>query len=315
LEHASNSQRSDFGILTMTNRDGTDPEVSVIIPTFNRLPLLVAAIDSVLSQTFKDFEVIVVDDASCDGTPEFVRNIGDPRVRIVSLPIQGGGATARNAGIDVARGKYLAFLDSDDKWLRDKLAKQMELARRDQDKNVVYFTKLFARSETNETIVPRKPIKTVENVGDYFFLNWGDGFIQTSSIFLHSTLAKSVMFTDGLPIHQDWDFCIRLENQGARFVLLDEPLVIWNIDKRPDRIGEKASSMGEDSIRWIESVKNMISGKAYLSFKAHLPINAAAGGRRKNFRRLIKAIGAGALTPREIVSLGYRLLTSTDMRK
>ncbi len=93
------------------------PLFSVVIPTYNRAKLVRRAIDSVLAQTFHDFELLVVDDGSTDDTGTVVSAIGDPRIRLVSLARNRGPAAARNAGIAAARGELVALLDSDDEYL------------------------------------------------------------------------------------------------------------------------------------------------------------------------------------------------------
>ncbi|HEX8391736.1 MAG TPA: glycosyltransferase family 2 protein [Longimicrobium sp.] len=104
------------------------PTVSVVIPTYNQPDLLDEALRSVFAQTFRDFEVVVVDDGSTDDTPRRLRAWGD-RVRVVRQP-NGGVGAARNRGIDEARGRYVALLDHDDLWLPGKLAAQVEFMRR-----------------------------------------------------------------------------------------------------------------------------------------------------------------------------------------
>ena len=101
------------------------PPVSVVIPAYNRAPTIGAAIDSVLRQTFTDFELVVVDDGSTDGTLTAARAIADPRLRVIAAPQNMGAAGARNLGVAEARGTWIAFQDSDDEWLPEKLAKQM----------------------------------------------------------------------------------------------------------------------------------------------------------------------------------------------
>lgn len=93
------------------------PQVSVVIPTYNRAGVLGRAITSVLSQTFPDLECIVVDDGSTDQTVVLVERFQDPRLRLLRLPVNKGGGHARNVGIQAARGELLAFLDNDDEWL------------------------------------------------------------------------------------------------------------------------------------------------------------------------------------------------------
>jgi glycosyltransferase involved in cell wall biosynthesis len=102
------------------------PTVSVILPTWNRLPLLRRAVDSVLAQTFRDFELIVADDGSTDGTRDYLEAIEDPRVRPIWLEHHGDPTSARSAGLRHVRGEWVAFLDSDDLWLPDKLALQLQ---------------------------------------------------------------------------------------------------------------------------------------------------------------------------------------------
>ena len=102
------------------------PTVSVLIPTYDRLPLLKQAVASVQTQTFQDWELIVVDDGSTDGTAAWLRALNDPRVVVVSLEHSGDIAALRNRGIQEATGTYVAFLDSDDLWMPDKLRLQLE---------------------------------------------------------------------------------------------------------------------------------------------------------------------------------------------
>ncbi|WP_299819412.1 glycosyltransferase [uncultured Jannaschia sp.] len=104
----------------------TGPLVSVVIPTWNRAALVAQAASSVLAQTWRDLELLVVDDGSTDGTAERLARIGDPRLRVIRQS-NGGVARARNRGVAEARGAWIAFLDSDDLWRPEKLARQMAL--------------------------------------------------------------------------------------------------------------------------------------------------------------------------------------------
>lgn len=106
------------------------PEVSIILPTFNRLRHLRPAVDSVLAQTFSDWELIIADDGSQDETATYLATLADqPRVRVLRLPHSGNPGAVRNAALRVARGAYIAFLDSDDLWLPEKLALQVASLR------------------------------------------------------------------------------------------------------------------------------------------------------------------------------------------
>lgn len=100
------------------------PKVSVVIPTYNRREAVLRAVASVAAQTYEDFEIIVVDDGSADGTDHALQSLGEPRLRVIRQE-NAGVALARNAGIDAASGAYIAFLDSDDTWFPNKLATQL----------------------------------------------------------------------------------------------------------------------------------------------------------------------------------------------
>jgi glycosyltransferase involved in cell wall biosynthesis len=105
------------------------PTVSVILPTFNRKKFLQLAIESVFSQTYTDWEMIIADDGSNEETRAFLRSIATPQVRTIWLRHSGNPSQVRNAAIDVAGGRYLAFLDSDDIWAPSKLERQIKALR------------------------------------------------------------------------------------------------------------------------------------------------------------------------------------------
>ena len=109
--------------------------VSVIIPTYNRAKLLKRAIESVLNQTFQDFELIVVDDGSTDDTKEIVKSFNNQKIIYIYQENFGGAALPKNVGIKMAQGKYIAILDSDDEWLPEKLQKQVTLFERSKNGN------------------------------------------------------------------------------------------------------------------------------------------------------------------------------------
>ncbi len=129
------------------------PAVSVVIPTYNRAPLLRRALDSVFGQTFRDFEVLVVDDGSTDDTAATVAGCGDVRVRYLRQAQNAGVAAARNRGLREARAELVAFLDSDDEWLPDKLALQVALFRdAPEDIGLVYTGVESVRDDGRRTI-------------------------------------------------------------------------------------------------------------------------------------------------------------------
>src|SRR5438105_15612224 len=110
----------------IVNAPDDDFNVSVVIPTFNRERKLIEALQSVVNQSFPAREIIVVDDASTDGTASINFHSLDPRIRYVRHNQNRGGAVARNTGVQCASGNWIAFLDSDDVWLPNKLQRQRE---------------------------------------------------------------------------------------------------------------------------------------------------------------------------------------------
>jgi glycosyltransferase involved in cell wall biosynthesis len=104
-----------------------NPLVSVIIPTYNRAPLLGRCINSVLAQTYREFELLIIDDHSTDNTEEIVHSFNDPRIRYIKQTKNGGVSAARNAGISTAKGDFIAFNDDDDEWLPNKLERQIQI--------------------------------------------------------------------------------------------------------------------------------------------------------------------------------------------
>ena len=106
------------------------PPISVIIPVHNRAKLILRALASVRAQTYAEFEILVVDDGSTDGLSETLGQLDEPRLRVLRHTLRQGAASARNTGIRASTGEYLAFLDSDDEWMPNKLERQLELTHR-----------------------------------------------------------------------------------------------------------------------------------------------------------------------------------------
>src|SRR4030042_7025637 len=122
----------------MKDIPGHKPLVSVIIPTFNREHIIAQSLESVLWQSFSDYEIIVVDDGSTDNTGEFLRKHYGDKIRYIAKSQNGGLSAARNAGIELSRGTYIAILDDDDLWLPDKLGLQVDLLEKNLGVSLVY---------------------------------------------------------------------------------------------------------------------------------------------------------------------------------
>lgn len=238
------------------------PLFSIVIPIYNRANLICDTIRTVLAQTVSDFEVVVVDDGSSDDPEAAVRTLGDPRVRVVRQENAGGGA-ARNRGIDEARGQYIAFLDSDDKFLPHKLERiSAELPLGDSE--VLYSPMFVDRGVGKLWVRPERGIRPGEDVGEYLFVQ--NQFIQTSTIVLPTKLAQRVKFNGALRKGQDLDFCLRLQHAGASFRMLDEPLIVW-LDAT--EVGRTSHLSGyQPVLNWLDHCGPMLTEKANLGYRS-----------------------------------------------
>lgn len=248
------------------------PLVSVVIPTFNRQAELERAVASVLAQDYAPLEVVVVDDASTQEVRLDLPPGDQARVRWVRLGRNDGGATARNAGIDAARGELVAFLDSDDLWISEKLARQVGLYLADgRPLDAVYYSQLVLDRGHEQLVLPERPMAMTESVGDYLF-PWRGNLLHTSTLLLPRALAAQVRFTDGLRIHQDIDFCLRLQLAGARFRFQAQPLARWHADDRADRMSHRPRFLL--SLDWLESTRELMPWGTRRKFAAQLAAKA-----------------------------------------
>jgi len=224
---------------------GKNPTVSVIVPTYNRAHLLGRAIKSVLDQTYQDFELIIVDDASTDNTKEVVKCLDDPRIRYVRHEENRGGAAARNTGIKTARGQFIAFQDSDDRWLPDKLEKQMRVFKSASPKVGVVYTGFWRLRDGERTYIPSS--KVTRREGDIHDVLLEKNFVTTHVVVRKECFGKAGMFDERLPRLQDWDLWIRI-SRYYHFLYVGEPLV--EVYYTPDSISsdDKALIMAEKLI-------------------------------------------------------------------
>ena len=199
-------------------------KVSIIVPTYNRAKTLGRAIESILKQTYTDYEIIIVDDASTDNTREVVEQIEDERIRYIRLEQNQGAGHARNEGIRMSRYDYIAFLDSDDEWMPAKLELQMKkMTEAAEDVGLVYCR---MRTEEQDTIWP--PYEWADAVtlaGDLFPTLLWTSLIGTPAILVRKKCFESVgMFKETLQCIEDWELVLRIAREW-RIEFVDEILV------------------------------------------------------------------------------------------
>ncbi|MFB6105940.1 MAG: glycosyltransferase family 2 protein [Halobacteriaceae archaeon] len=215
--------------------DGEDPAVSVVVPAYNRAHSVGTAMESVLEQTFTDLELLVVDDGSTDETRAVVTGCEDPRVRYVAHETNRGRSAARNTGIEAARGRYVAFLDSDDRWRPRKLQRQVTDLRSRGPAWVASYTDYETARGSRLTAVEdlvgwlRPDPRTREGGVDLAreLLQMKVLMAPGSTLLAErSALARTGGFDTELDIHEDWDLVLALIEGGGKVAYVDEPLAV-----------------------------------------------------------------------------------------
>ena len=231
------------------------PTVSVIIPTYNRAHLLRRAVQSVLNQSYKELEIIIVDDASIDTTPELVKGIDDERIVYLRHESNKGGSAARNTGIKHARGNYICFLDDDDFWLPKKLEKQHEMFEQSPDSVGILYCGC--------RIISEKQNKIIEDVypefrGQVFSNLLSSCFICSPTVMVRKTIIDETDgFDENLKSLQDWDMWLSLAKLcHADFV--DEILAYYYIHSA-DRISFNILSKIDGKKMFMEKWKDDLS--------------------------------------------------------
>lgn len=218
------------------------PQVSVVTPTYNRAAVVGRAITSVLNQTFSDLECIVVDDGSTDQTVPLVEGFQDPRLRLVRLPANGGPSLARNVGIQAACGELIAFLDSDDEWLPQKLELQVKRMQEAADPRVAVIYCLC--SQYDGATDRMKPHSTVIHEGDVF---------------------------ERLLYAEDYDLWLRLAEMHNHFLAVSKLLVNKYENRGPQLSSDPFARFGGMRLldrKWRPAIKRHLGSAGYRRWRA-----------------------------------------------
>lgn len=246
--------------------------VSVIIPTYNREKTVLAAVNSVLNQTYRDLELIVVDDGSIDGTKAVLSHINDPRFHYLYQE-NAGACVARNHGIEIAKGDYIAFHDSDDIWHADKLQKQMEVFEK-YGADIV-FCKLNYTNSNGVTVLQPDYIK--EGFLTPLINLFGIG---TQTIVGKSSIFKSLLFDEELPRFQEFELLYRASKNYSLYCL-DEGLVDYSIGD--DSISNNPEKLYKTCILILEKHPEMREKyPVMMDYMAHSLLSAANEARKKH---------------------------------
>lgn len=234
------------------------PLVSVVIPNYNRVVELERALNSVLAQDYMNLEIIVIDDCSpkIDEIKKMLLKFNTNNIVFIEHELNLGGGAARNKGILAAKGKYIAFLDSDDIWEKNKITMQVSEAEK-HTSDVLIYTKSKVIRKNGFIEKPLRGINTDELISEYLFIN--NGFIQSSSIFISTEAVRKCLFNENFPRHQDYDFMFKVEQNNIKIIFMDEVLthVIWTSD------APKKDWTSEFSLEFINHYREQMTNKSY----------------------------------------------------
>lgn len=199
------------------------PLVTVVIPVYNRQTTILRAINSVLQQTYANIEIIVVDDCSVDSTVNVINTCGDSRVHVIRLPQNYGANYARNRGIEKAKGEFIAFQDSDDEWLEDKLDKQIRYMM--VEKLEAVFCPYILCDGCQRSVIPKNYQNSdIYRAGLQEKLK-RDNVVGTPTLVVKKDIFSQIgMFDEQMTRLQDYEFVIRLVKK-YRLGYMAEPLV------------------------------------------------------------------------------------------
>ncbi len=290
----------------MSQAAASVPRVSVVIPTYNRAGLIGQAISSVLAQTFTDFELIVVDDGSTDDTGKAVESYRDGRITLITRQNRSGQSGARNTGIKASRGEWIAFLDSDDEWLPEKLARQMERVDEGPDDYSVVYCACY-RQHAGEA-------PEVRPKGDLMEGNLLDELLRgrkapTPSAYAvkRAALTATNGFDETMIAASDIDMWLRLAQRSFLFAAVQDPLAIKH-DYGSGQIKQdamaKLAGFRRMNKRWGPVMRQRLGAKAYREWRdkrlrsiakkqeANLQEMIAHGDRIEALRRAVRLVPA-----------------------
>ncbi len=250
------------------------PLISVVIPVYNGEKTIRETIESVINQTFGDFELIVIDDGSHDSTLDIVKGIPDSRLKVFSFP-NAGLAASRNRGIKVACGDYISFIDADDLWTPDKLEAQLK-ALQTHPQAAVAYSWTDCIDESGQFCRRGNHITVQGNV--YAQLLLTDFIENGSNLLIRSQAFQNVgYFDESLPAAEDWDMWLRLA-ANYEFVVVPSPQVLYRLSAtsmsanvvRQEaaclRVIEQAFTQAPDSLQYLKKL-SFANLYKYLTFK------------------------------------------------
>lgn len=275
---------------------------SIVIPAYNAAESIVTTLDCVAAQTYQNFEVIIIDDKSADAEKlaEVVRaeKYSQLKIQLVLSQEKLFGSAARNKGVELATGDYICFLDADDEWHPEKLQQSLhtiaELDAQGREKTIIYSQVNIIQDGEFLKVMPMQPVSENETVAEYLFGCYG--FIQTSTLVLKREYALDIQFDPKYIRHQDYDFCIRADKKGYKFVMIATPLANYHL------VSKYGSKQKGESVKysyfWLDNMKPWLTQRDINTYKAYkLPLRYKMDG--KSFQATLSFVRYFFLTNKD----------------
>lgn len=248
------------------------PFFSIIVATYNQANLLKVCLDSIESQTYEDWEAIIVNNHSTDNTSAVIASYEDPRLKEVFVHNDGVLSVSRNVGIKASCGKWICMLDSDDVWYENKLEHVYDAINANPLMDVISHYLVLRNMNTNETQLMRTP--AFDNNGIYMYLlKHGNIFSQTSLCYKKDFLNnKNLLFDESKDFvtSEDYDFSLRLALAGAKFYCISEVLGEWrqyknNWSSSPKHLGNLENMLRHQvyEVQDVESNRDKLWADVY----------------------------------------------------
>ena len=242
-----------------------------MITTHRRPTLVGGAVRSAADQTLKDLEIIVVVDGPDPETETVLASIDDARLRVVVRPEPSGGPSGRNAGIRVATGTFVALLDDDDRWLPNKLERQLDTIRDSGVGQPLGFCARLVEMPDGRLVAwhDRAPGPD-EHPSEYVFvrrsLRVGESTVSTSTIVARRTLFMAVPFDPTVTRYEDADWVLRAVAAGAQLVYCPERLSIWRAPVDGASVTGRTATDWRYALAWIRARRDLVTPRAYAAF-------------------------------------------------
>ena len=280
-----------------------EPFFSIIVATYNQANLLKVCLDSIESQTFGDWEAIIVNNHSTDNTSEVVASYKDPRLKEVFVHNDGVLSVSRNVGIKTACGKWICMLDSDDVWYDKKLQMTYDAIKANPQMDVISHYLLLRNMNTDEAELMRTP--NFSNDGIYMYLlRHGNIFPQTSLCYKKAFMDNNHLLFDeskDFVTSEDYDYSLRLALAGAQFFCIETPLGEWrqyknNWSSSPKHLGNLENMLRHHVFEvqdieknreglWKDVYAGLIIRKAVLSIHQKQYLSGIRGFLKALFKR------------------------------